>query len=143
MKQPFVKPILVLLTSGLLLISVASCNHTSTSSRTRGRQVVKSGPPPYAPAHGQRARHYYRYYPNAYVYFDISKKVYYYSKKNKWTRTASLPRNLYVRLGDYVVIEMDSETPYTKFSQHKDKYPPHTPKRAKRKEVKNNWARKK
>jgi hypothetical protein len=29
-----------------------------------------------------------------------------------------------VQLGDYVSIEMDTDKPYTKFKDHKKKYPP-------------------
>jgi hypothetical protein len=38
----------------------------------------KGGPPPHARAHGYRAKYSYRYYPSCYVYFDISRKCYFY-----------------------------------------------------------------
>jgi len=61
--------------------------------------VVKGGPPPHAPAHGYRAKHTYYYYPSAYVYFDISRKVYFYLEGDKWRMSVSLPHGLHVRLG--------------------------------------------
>jgi hypothetical protein len=35
-----------------------------------------------------------------------------------------LPSQLRVQLGAYVTIEMDSDKPYTRFEEHKRKYPP-------------------
>jgi hypothetical protein len=42
-----------------------------------------------------------------------------------------------MQLADHVTIEMDSDRPYTKFSEHKRKYPPGQMKKKKK------WAKKK
>jgi hypothetical protein len=42
-----------------------------------------------------------------------------------------------VQLGDYVSIEMDTDRPYTKFKEHKKKYPPG---QLKKKKKKKNWS---
>lgn len=70
------------------------------------------GPPAHAPAHGYRAKYNYNYYPKANVYFDTSRKVYFYMEGEKWRASVSLPLDLKVRLGDHVSIEMDSDKPY-------------------------------
>lgn len=82
------------------------------------------GPPPWAPAHGYRAKYRYHYYPDVAVYLDVSRGVYFYSQNGRWVSAASLPRSLAVGLGNYVVLEMDTDRPY---EFHKDvvkKYPP-------------------
>ena len=88
------------------------------------KKVSKGGPPPHAPAHGYRAKHNYRYYPSACVYFDLSRKVYFHLVKGTWQMSVSLPQALQLRLGNYVTIGMDTDKPYTKFKNHKRKYPP-------------------
>jgi hypothetical protein len=84
----------------------------------------KGGPPPHAPAHGYRAKYSYRYYPSCYVYFDVLRKCYFYLAGDGWKVSASLPLQMRVQLGDYVSIEMDTDKPYTRFKDHKKKYPP-------------------
>lgn len=83
---------------------------------------AKKGVPAHAPAHGYRAK--YHYYPGAYVYFDTARMVYFHLDGDSWRMTASLPKDIKVRLGDYVTIEMDTDKPYTKFKEHKTNYPP-------------------
>jgi hypothetical protein len=93
----------------------------------------KGGPPPHAPAHGYRAKHSYRYYPACYVYFDVARKCYFYLAGDGWKVSASLPVHMRVQLGDYVNIEMYTDRPYTKFKEHKNKYPPGQLKKKKKK----------
>ena len=100
---------------------------------------AKVGPPPHAPAHGYRAKHTYRYYPDAQVYLDISRELYFYLDDGMWRISVSLPRYLHVRLGDHVTIHMNSDRPYTKYSHHKKKYPPGQMKKKKKKNKK--WKR--
>ncbi len=84
----------------------------------------KGGPPPHAPAHGYRSKHQYRYYPDCSVYYDTSRKIYFYLKDGNWEVGASLPGNLQVSLGDSVSLEMDSGKPYINHNEHAKKYPP-------------------
>lgn len=84
----------------------------------------KGGPPPHAPAHGYRAKHSYYYYPSSYVYFDVTRNVYFYMEGSVWRTTASLPDSIRVKLGDHVTIDMDDDEPYREFESHKKKYPP-------------------
>ncbi len=73
----FVK-LLVVLTCVLFLHSLSACSSTSAGVYVGAQPAPQPGPPPHAPAHGYRAKHSYYYYPDAYVYFDIVKGVYYY-----------------------------------------------------------------
>uniref|UniRef100_A0A832EIR3 Uncharacterized protein n=1 Tax=Desulfacinum infernum TaxID=35837 RepID=A0A832EIR3_9BACT len=82
------------------------------------------GPPPWAPAHGYRAKYRYHYYPDAAVYLDVSRGVYFYLHNGRWASAPSLPKALAPGLGTYVVLEMDTDRPY---EFHKDvvkRYPP-------------------
>ncbi|MCK4486291.1 MAG: hypothetical protein KAU38_05930 [Desulfobacterales bacterium] len=91
---------------------------------TGSKTVVKGGPPTHAPAHGYRAKYSYRYYPSGCVYFDASRKVYFYVEGNNWTMSVSLPQEIQLRLGSYVSIELDTDRPYIHFEEHKRRYPP-------------------
>lgn len=84
----------------------------------------KNGPPDHAPAHGYRAKHNYYYYPDSHVYFDTGRSMYFYLSDGAWKVSASLPGSLKVSLGSRVSIEMDSDKPYTKYSEHRSKFPP-------------------
>jgi len=94
----------------------------------------KNGPPAHAPAHGYRAKHSYRYYPSCSVYFDINRSVYFYLEGDNWRISVELPNHLLIRLGDYVVVEMDTDRPYLDHQNHKKKYPPGQLKKNKGKE---------
>jgi hypothetical protein len=102
-------------------------------------EYAKPGPPAHAKAYGYRAKHLYRFYPEAAVYFDISSKSYFYLCGNKWTVSLTLPQALRVKLGDCVTIEMDTDKPYTKFKEHRIKYPPG---QLKKKKKKKKWTKK-
>jgi hypothetical protein len=84
----------------------------------------KNGPPPWAPAHGYRAKHKYRYYHDAEVYYDIDKRVYFYYRGGQWQVSVTFPTRVHIDMNRYVTLEMDSDKPYR---HHKDvvkKYPP-------------------
>ncbi len=84
------------------------------------------GPPPHAPAHGYRAKYQYHYYPSAYVYFDVTRNVYFYLEGSAWRTAVVLPA-VYrgkIREVEYVTIDMDDDRPYSHFEEHKKKFPP-------------------
>jgi len=96
----------------------------------------RHGPPAHAPAYGYRAKHAYWYYPNSYVYFDAARRVYFYLEDDNWRVSVSLPRYFQVNLGGHVVIEMDSDRPYTRFDDHRKEFPPGHKKKNKNKKNK-------
>ena len=77
---------------------------------------LKGGPPPWAPAHGYRAKHRYLYYPSSYVYLDIGRKLYFYYSVGEWRVSATLPAEICIGVDHYVTLEMDIDKPY-KFHQ--------------------------
>jgi hypothetical protein len=82
------------------------------------------GPPPWAPAHGYRAKHHYRYYPDSHVYFDVGRGLYFYYSGGDWHASASLPGGIHIDVGDYVTLEMDTDRPYHYDSDVVKRYPP-------------------
>jgi hypothetical protein len=89
-----------------------------------GSPVYEKAPPPWAPAHGHRAKHHYRYYPAASVYFDTGRGLYFYYEGGAWQVSVSLPTHIRIAVGDYVTLEMDTDRPYTYHSDVVKRYPP-------------------
>jgi hypothetical protein len=84
---------------------------------------TKKSPPPWAPAHGVRAKYRYRYYPSSYVYYDIERKLYFYLVDGIWKSKAKLPPAFLPVPGYSVIIELETGKPYKYFKTHKKKYP--------------------
>jgi outer membrane lipoprotein SlyB len=84
----------------------------------------RGGPPPWAPAHGYRAKHRYRYFPSSYIYLDVEREVYFYRSGGEWVSSAWLPRDIYLDRDDYVILEMDEERPYRYHRDVVERYPP-------------------
>ena len=70
-------------------------------------------PPPWAPAHGWRAKHRYVYYPSAEVYYAPDTRMWFWLGGNGWQAGISLPVALqgYVQVGG-VSIDLDVDRPY-------------------------------
>ena len=100
----------------------------------------KGGPPAHAKAHGYRAKHKYRYYPDCSVYHDTERSLYFYIKGDNWEVGASLPNHLQMRLGESVSLELDTDRPYTYHTGHVKQYPPGKMKKNKnKKNKKHKW----
>lgn len=73
--------------------------------------VSKADPPPWAPAHGHRAKHYkYIYYPGAQVYYSPVVHRYYYMNSGAWTYGPAAPVG--INLGKGVSINLGGSVPY-------------------------------
>lgn len=70
-------------------------------------------PPPWAPAHGWRAKHQYVYYPSAEVYYSPVSRMWFWMGGNGWQAGVDLPLALqgYVSAGG-VNISLDVDRPY-------------------------------
>ena len=128
---------LALLLSGCLISAQGDLGQVAIADETPTHTTTyKPGPPPHAKAYGHRAKHLYHYYPDASVYFDTGRSVYFsLDSTGAWRMTVSLPQSLKVRLGDNVTIEMETDRPYASYHEHKKKYPPGKNKKHK----KNKW----
>jgi hypothetical protein len=99
----------------------------------------KGGPPPWAPAHGYRAKHKYRYYPSSRVYYEKKRGTYFYYKDGQWRVSVSLPSYFRIDVNDYVTLEMDSNKPYEYDRQVVKRYPPGQLKKKHKKKGKGKW----
>jgi hypothetical protein len=54
----------------------------------------KGGPPPWAPAHGYRAKTKYVYFPQQNIYYDTQRAVYIYLNDGNWEIGARIPRGI-------------------------------------------------
>jgi len=84
----------------------------------------ESGPPPWAPAHGYRAKHHYHYYPQSQVYFDVGRSLYFYYYGGGWQASVALPSGIHINAGEYVSLDMDVDRPYLYHSDVEKRYPP-------------------
>jgi hypothetical protein len=95
-------------------------------------KVKKHEPPAHAPAHGYRAKHRYRYYPESYVYYDTGRGVYFYMDNGAWQMSVSLPGFIHLESA-FVSLEMDIGEPYRYNYEHRKQYPPSKKKHKKKK----------
>jgi hypothetical protein len=63
----------------------------------------------------------YEYYPDAEVYFEPHRQVYYWSEGGSWRSGAHVPRN--IELHSHVAVNLDSPEPYKRHDEVKAKYP--------------------
>lgn len=87
--------------------------------------VFSQGPPPWAPAHGYRAKTRHIYFPDQNMYYDIQKGVYIYFNNGKWAVSVKVP-SLFIgiNLGRSTQIELDfyGDSPQRYNYSHKTKY---------------------
>ena len=84
-----------------------------------------NGPPPWAPAHGYRAKTRQVYFPEYNFYFDVQKSVYIYFSGDNWQVGVKLP-SLYAGVDlkgtVKVELELDTDSPQKYNADHKVKY---------------------
>ncbi len=83
------------------------------------------GPPPWAPAHGRRAKeaaYRYYYYPASGVYLNISTGTYFYLSGGTWQVSARLPPSVVIDTADYVSLELATDKPYLFYDEHRVKF---------------------
>lgn len=89
------------------------------------QETSAQGPPPWAPAHGYRAKTRHIYFPEHNFYFDVQKRCYIYLNNGKWSVSVSIPTPFAsINLSKSTQIELDlaSDKPYIHNEIHKVKY---------------------
>lgn len=84
-----------------------------------------NGPPPWAPAHGYRAKTKQIYFPEHNFYFDVEKGVYIYLKGANWEVNAKLPPifgGIDLKIAKQVELNINSNEPQKFNSSHQEKY---------------------
>ncbi|NOZ25288.1 MAG: hypothetical protein GXO94_04250 [Nitrospirae bacterium] len=84
----------------------------------------RPGPHPLPPPHRCKARHIYYYYPSAFVYFDVNRRLYFFLSNGAWVAAPVLPPTIVIRPDRFVTIELDVDRPYIYFEKHRKKFPP-------------------
>lgn len=94
-------------------LRIATVAALALAAATLAATPVMADPPPWAPAHGWRAKHQYVYYPSAEVYYAPATRMWFWLGGNGWQVGASLPGALqgYVQAGG-VNISLDVDRPY-------------------------------
>ena len=119
----------------------ASPPKASPPPHAAAKKSKRPGPPAHAPAHGRRAKHAYRYYPNAEVYFDSGRKIYFYLAGSVWKTGAVLPSSVTIKQESYIQLDLDLDKPYLDHAKHKKAHPPGKAK-DKGKQKKTQWKKK-
>jgi len=127
-----------------LLFIFTGCQGTriiieSGSTPDTSPDYKKGGPPPWAPAHGYRAKYRYRYYPAHHVYCDERRGVQFYYRDGAWHVSVSLPIDIRIDINDYVTLEMDTDKPYEFHDEVVKRYPPGQLKKKDKKKGKDKW----
>lgn len=92
---------------------------------TISENAFSQGPPPWAPAHGYRAKTRYVYFPDQNFYYDLQSRNYLYINSGNWSISASLPRIFVgINLGGSTQVELDfvGDRPYRYNGEHIVKY---------------------
>lgn len=112
---PFARIFTFALTS-LVALGLSSC---VVYDRPYGPGYVRQVPPPVGVGYYD-----YWYYPDAQVYFDTNRRVYFYFSNQRWVETRVLPPYWRSRMHNYVPIHSRHERPYIEYREHSIKYPP-------------------
>ena len=90
--------------------------------------VFSQGPPPWAPAHGYRAKTRHIYFPEQNMYYDIQRSNYIYFSNGKWSISTRVPSIFVgINLGRSSQVELDfyGDAPQRYNYSHKTKYKGH------------------
>ena len=86
---------------------------------------AKGGPPPWAPAHGYRAKTRHIYFSDHNFYYDVQKGVYIYMNNGKWSIAVKLPTTFAkvdLNKAVQVELELNTDSPQKYNADHKVKY---------------------
>jgi hypothetical protein len=118
-----------LVVAGVLSVLLMFSSNNEALAQGKGKQkkhaVKRGGPPPWAPAHGYRAKTRYVFFRDYAVYYDHQEGVYISLAGRNWQVSASLPVNLKgVDLNAAVKIDLEAEgdNPQYQYNEHKQKY---------------------
>ncbi|WP_130734526.1 hypothetical protein [Flavobacterium sp. J27] len=85
------------------------------------QDLFSQGPPPWAPAHGYRAKTKHIYFPDQNFYYDIEKGVYLYLNNGNWSVSVSVPSifgSINLNTARKVELEIGGHTPYQYNEKH-------------------------
>lgn len=89
------------------------------------QDIFSQGPPPWAPAHGYRAKTKHIYFPDQNFYYDVAQHNYLYLNNGSWSISVSLPSifaNINLENVQQVQLEIGGHRPYIYNEVHIVKY---------------------
>jgi hypothetical protein len=122
---------LVVLVSAWIVISIAfllsenamAQGKSQKNEKTEGRK--ETGPPPWAPAHGYRAKTRYTYFTDQNFYYDNNRGVYIYLRGKNWEVSSKIPdafKNVNLSAAVKVDLDYAADDPHKYNKDHKNKY---------------------
>lgn len=122
------KKISLIIAIFFVMVTVASSElfaQKKNSKKVKTTYKKETGPPPWAPAHGYRAKTRYVYFTEHNFYYDNDRGVYIYMSGKNWEVSAKIP-NLFknVNLTAEVKIDLDfsADDPQKYNADHRKKY---------------------
>ena len=114
----------------LMAFDTAETQAQGKSSAARNRHISEghrksAGPPPWAPAHGYRAKARYVYFKDYDVYYDHERSIYIVLSGNDWEVTAKLPvvlKGVDLRRAAKVDLDYSGDDPQSLHKVHRRKY---------------------
>lgn len=97
-----------------------------------GQRNENGGPPPWAPAHGYRAKTRHIYFPDYNFYFDVQRNVYIYLEGSNWQVNANIPimyAGLNLKVAAKVELDLNTDTPQKYNVDHIARYKVKVPSR--------------
>jgi hypothetical protein len=132
-------PLLILMMASGLILAACEAVVVSSGHRHRGAVVVAhpapplpppvvvveqhpGPPPPWAPAHGYRNKHEFRYYYQEQVYYCIGSGEWFWLESGNWHFGMRLPSRILIS-SDNIVIDLDGPRPMPYHTQVVQVYP--------------------
>jgi hypothetical protein len=125
MKRLFILVPTALMMLSLLIMSENSFAQGKSQKKEKSNVKKETGPPPWAPAHGYRAKTRYVYFTEQNFYYDNNRGVYIYLSGSNWQVSASIPnpfKNVDLTAAVKIDLDFDADDPQKYNSEHKKKY---------------------
>ena len=111
----------------ILILSISENGFAQKKGPKKAKTSYKkeAGPPPWAPAHGYRAKTRYVYFSEHNFYYDNNKGTYIYLSGKNWEVSAQLPslfRNLDLNAAIKIDLDYEADNPQSNNVDHKRKY---------------------
>ena len=111
----------------LLLLLTVDISYAQGKSKNKVKTSYKkeTGPPPWAPANGYRAKTRYVYFQDHNCYYDNDQGVYIYLNTGSWEFSANIPdllKNVDLSVAIKIDLDLDADNPQKYNAEHCKKY---------------------
>ena len=111
----------------LLLLLTVDISYAQGKSKNKVKTSYEkeTGPPPWAPAHGYRAKTRYVYFQDHNCYYDNDRGIYIYLKTGSLEVSAKIPdllKNVDLSVAIKIDLDLDADNPQKYNAEHRNKY---------------------